>query len=128
MAQTDVEMSELGDRPREFKLTADIDLPFDGEIIMYDLRAEWEFEIINQQARLNAGQLEATVLINGVAVPSLSDFDVEVGGTRIDTPTGPVLVEKGQQVRVELLVTTGFVTPEKLTHHLYCRATKDLTV
>lgn len=129
MAQTDVRMSEIDDRVREFKLGADIDSPFDSQIIYFDLEADWEYEIIEAKGRLNAGELNAQVLINGAAVPGLDPFNITVGAVRkqVPTGTGPALILKGVQLRLDIEVTTAMTTPEKFKFELHCRATKDLT-
>lgn len=121
-------MSELDDRVREFKLGADIDSPYDGQIIYFDLQADWEYEIIKAKGRLNAGALNATVKIQGADVPNLDPFLIEVGAVRTATPdgTGPALILKTNQLLLEIEVTTAMTAPEKFKFELHCRATKDL--
>ncbi|MCH7994110.1 MAG: hypothetical protein IIB57_06665 [Planctomycetes bacterium] len=128
MTQTEVRMSELDDRVREFKLGADIDSPYDGQIIYFDLQADWEYEIIKAKGRLNAGALNATVKIQGADVPNLDPFFIEVGAVRTATPdgTGPALILKTNQLLLEIEVTTAMTAPEKFKFELHCRATKDL--
>lgn len=126
--QTDVRMSELDDRAREFKLGADIDSPFDGQVIYFDLTADWEFDIIEGHARLNAGELDASVKIDGVDVEGFDPWNIVTGAVRNQSPTGtgPATIIKGAQLRVDISVTTAMTTPEKLKFELHCRATKDL--
>lgn len=129
MVQTDVQMSELSDRAREFKLGVDIDSPFDGQVIYLDLEADWEYEIVEAKGRLNAGELDARVKIAGVDVAGLDPFNIVTGAVRkqVPTATGPAIIAKNQQLRVDIEVTTGMTTPEKFKFELHCRATKDLT-
>ena len=130
MVQTDVRMSELDDRVREFKLGADIDSPFDGQVIIFDLTADWEFDIIEGHARLNAGELNLRVKIDDVDVAGFDPWNIETGAVRNQSPTatGPATVIKGAQLKVVIEITTGMVIPEKFKIELLCRATKDLVV
>ena len=128
MSNTEVRMSELSDRAREFKLGVDIDSPFDSQIIYFDLEADWEYEIIEAKGRLNAGELDARVKIAGVDVSGLDPFNIVTGAVRTQVPTGtgPAIILKNQQLRVDIEVTTAMVIPEKFKFELHCRATKDL--
>lgn len=129
MAQTDVKMSELDDGVRDYKLGVDIDNPFDGQIIYLDLDGDWEFEIIGGKARLNAGEINATLKNNDVVVAGFDPWNILVGAVRTQAPTatGPEIVAKGNQLKVEFEVTTGMTTPEKFKFEISCRATKDIS-
>ena len=128
MAQTDVRMSELSDRAREYKFPVNIEAPYDGQIVYLDLDADWEYEIIEGKARLNAGELNLSLKIQGVDVAGFDPWNITSGATQTESgPTQAPVVSKGEQLRVEIEVTTGMTTPEMFKFELLCRVTKDLT-
>lgn len=126
MAQTDVKVSELDDKSREFKFHVDIDAPFDGQIIYLDLKADWSYEIVDANARLNAGELDVTVKIQGAAVAGYDPFNVLVGAVREQAPTatGAPVIALTQQLLILVEISTAMTTPEKFKFELRCRLEK----
>ena len=126
MAQTEVKTSELDDRAREFKLHVDIDAPFDGQLIYLDLQADWPYEIVDANARLNAGELNLTLKIAGATQPGFDPWNIVVGSLREQAPTatGGAIVNLNQQLLIEIEITTAMTTPEKFKFELRCRSQK----
>lgn len=126
MTQTDIAASELDERSREFKFHVDIDMPFDGQIVYLELEADWSYEIIDANARLNAGELNVTLQIDGVEQEGFDPFNVIVGAVREQAPTGtgPSIVAVNQQLKIEIEITTAMTIPEKFKFELRCRLEK----
>lgn len=127
MAQTDVRTSELDDKSREFKFHVDLDAPFDGQIIYLDLEADWAYQIIDANARLNAGELDLTLKIGGTPVAGFDPFNIVVGAVREQAPTdtGPAIITLNAQLTMEIDFTTAMILAEKFKFELRCRLEKD---
>jgi hypothetical protein len=127
MAQTDVKTTELDDKAREFTYHVDIDAPYDGQIIYLNLKADWAHEIVDGNARLNAGELDLTIKIDGAAQPGYDPWNIVVGSVQEQAPTGtgPSSIPKTGQLLIEIDLTTAMTPPEKFKFELRCRVTKD---
>lgn len=128
MAQTDVKHSELDESVRRFKLTAQIEEPTDGQQIIFDLAADWAYEIELLRTRVNDDTIQVDILVAGVAVAGLDGLTLVAGAYEEHLPsTARPLVIEGQQVRADLNIPTGDL-PTRLILELVCIAAKDQTL
>ena len=126
MAHTDVKLSELGDDVREFKWAAQIEEPYDGQIVYFDLKADFDYKILTMRGRLDTESIEAELQVAGVAVAGLDPMTITTGATQEDAPTGgSKQVTENQQVRAVLNFPSGVVSPNVLCMEVVCRIDKD---